>query len=150
MAAFTYNVAKKALLDATLDFDLPNDIRVILLEANSDVNPDDATLAAVLARAGTTELSSTGYLRSDGVLTGEVTSQDDVNDRAEFDAADVTFTAVSQLAAETVVAAVLFKFVTTDADSIPIAHIDTGGFPKTPNGSDITITWNAEGILQLA
>jgi hypothetical protein len=32
-----------------------------------------------------------------------------------------------------------------------VAYIDTGvtGLPVTPNGSDITITWNASGILQL-
>lgn len=147
MASFVYNAAKKQLLDGDLDFNAPDDIRVLLLEANSDVNPDDATIQAVLARAGTTELSSAGYARQ--ALTGEVTSQDDVNDRAEFDADDVTFPSVSQAAAEQAVAAVIYKHVTDDTDAIPIAHIDTGGFPITPNGSDITIQWNAEGILQV-
>ncbi|KKK89922.1 hypothetical protein LCGC14_2728240, partial [marine sediment metagenome] len=64
-----------------------------------DAITDDTDLAAVLARAGTTELTSTGYDRADGVLTAEGTSQDDANDRAEFDAADPTFAGVSQLAA---------------------------------------------------
>jgi len=146
MASFAYNIAKFQLLNADLDFNAPDDIRVLLLEANSDVNADDADVAAVLARAGTTELTSTGYSR--GALAGEATSQDDVNDRGEFDATDLVFSAISQAAAETVVAALVFKFITNDADSIPIAHIDTGGFPITPNGSDITLQWNAQGILQ--
>lgn len=149
MAAFTYNVAKKQLLDGDLDFNAPNDIRVLLLEAATDENADDATVSAVLARAGTTELTSTGYSRQ--ALTGETTSQDDANDRAEFDADDVTFSSVSQAASETVVAVVYYKHVTDDTDAIPIAFDDSlTGLPLTPNGSDITITFSAEGILQLS
>lgn len=149
MADFVYNVAKKQLLDGDLDFNAPNDIRVLLLEAATDENPDDATVQAVLARAGTTELTSTNYSRQ--ALTGETTSQDDANDRAEFDAADVTFSSVSRAGSETVVAFVVYKHVTADSDSIPIAFVDSAtGLPLTPNGSDITIAWNAEGILQLS
>lgn len=148
MANFVYNVAKKQLLDGDLDFNAPNDIRILLLELATDENPDDDTVAAVLARAGTTELTSTGYARQ--ALAGETTSLDDPNDRAEFDANDVTFSAVSQAAAETVVGWLVFKFITDDNGSIPIIFVDTAtGLPLTPNGSDITITWNAEGILQL-
>jgi hypothetical protein len=147
MANFLYNVAKKQLLDGDLDFDAPQDIRVLLLETETDADPDDLTVAAVLARAGTTELTNTGYARQ--ALTGETTSQDDVNDRAEFDAGDATFTAVE--AGNNVVAFLIYKHVTNDADSIPIGLVDTAtGLPITPNGSDITIAWNAEGILQLA
>lgn len=149
MAAFVYNVACKQSLDGDLDFNAPDDIRVLLLEAASDENKDDATVQAVLARAGTTELTSTGYSRQ--ALTGETTSQDDANDRAEFDANNATFSSVTQAGSETVVAAVVYKHVTNDSDSIPIAFIDNmTGMPLTPNGSDITITWDAQGILQLA
>lgn len=149
MANFVYNIAKKQLLDGDLDFNLPQDIRVLLLESATDENPDDTTVQAVLARAGTTELTSTGYAR--GALSGEGTTQDDANDRAEFDATDLTFSSVSQATSETVVAYVIYKHVTNDTDSIPIAFVDTAsGLPLTPNGSDITITWDAEGILQLA
>jgi len=148
MADFIYNVACKQLLDGDLDFNAPDDIRVLLLEAASDENKDDATVSAVLARAGTTELTSTGYSR--GALANEATSQDDANDRAEFDADDITFSSVSQAASETVVAAVVYKHVTNDTDSIPILFIDSAtGLPLTPNGSDIIIAWNAQGILQL-
>lgn len=44
---------------------------------------------------------------------------------------------------------VLYKHVDADDDLNPIiAHIDSGGFPKTTNGSDFKYTPNAEGILQ--
>jgi hypothetical protein len=148
MANFVYNIAKKQLLDGDIDFNAPDDIRILLLEAATDENPDDVDVQAVLARAGTTELTSTGYARQ--ALAAEATSQDDANDRAEFDANDVTFSAVSQAGSETVIGWLLFKFITDDASSIPIAFVDTAtGLPLTPNGSDITITWNVEGILQL-
>lgn len=144
MANFVYNIAKKQLLDGDIDFNLPDDIRVLLLEAATDENPDDVDVAAVLARAGTTELVT--YSR--GALAGEATSQDDANDRAEFDATDITFSSV--VAQNAIVAFLVYKFITNDAGSIPILFNDSAtGLPITPNGSDITITWNAEGILQL-
>lgn len=150
MANFVYNIAKKGLVDGTIDLDTAgDDIRILLLQAATDEDPDDATVQAVLARAGTTELTSTGYARQ--ALAGEATTNDTANDRAEFDATDVTFSSVSQASSETVIGYVIYKFVTADSDSIPILFVDTAtGIPLTPNGSDITITWDAEGILQLA
>ena len=144
MADFVYNIAKFQLLNADIDFNAPDDIRVLLLEAATDENPDDVDVQAVLARAGTTELAT--YTR--GALASEATSQDDANDRAEFDAADIVFSAV--VAQNAIVADLVFKFITDDASSIPIMFVDSAtGLPLTPNGSDITITWNAEGVLQL-
>ena len=145
MANAAYNKAKAELLKGTLDFDAPDDIRVMLLET-AGFDADHATIAAVLAGAAV-ELTSTNYSRQ--ALAGEGVTQDDVNDRGEFDATDATFSSVSQAGSENVVAAIVFKFITNDSSSIPIAYIDTGGFPITANGSDIVITWNAEGILQL-
>lgn len=146
MADFVYNVACKQLLDGDLDFDAPNDIRVLLLESGSDVNKDDATIQAVLGRAGTTELSSTNYSRQS--LANEATSQDDVNDRAEFDADDVTFSNLVQAGSETIVKYLVYKHVTNDTDSLPILQADISP-AITPNG-DFTIQWSAQGILQLA
>jgi hypothetical protein len=39
----------------------------------------------------------------------------------------------------------------TAATSPLVAYIDTGvtGLPVTPNGGNITVTWNASGIFQL-
>ena len=147
MATFVYNIARKQLMDGALNLGA-DDLRMLLLEAAGDENPNDLDIAAVLARALTDELTSTGYARI--ALANEATVQDDPNNRAEFDADDAVFSGVSQLAAEQVVAAVLFKFITNDAGSIPIAFFDDyPELPLTPNGSDIKITWDAEGIIQL-
>ena len=150
MADFAYNLFKADLLRGLIDLAAgsPDDIRVLALQAASDEDKDDDDVAAVLARGGTTEMpTSNGYARQN--LANEDVSTDDVNDRGEFDADDVVFSSVSQAASEQIVAIVVFKFVTNDAGSLPMIFIDAAtGMPLTPNGSDITITWNAEGILQ--
>ena len=45
---------------------------------------------------------------------------------------------------------VVFKWGGTWATSVPIVHIDTGtNVPFTPNGGDITLAWNAEGVFKV-
>lgn len=66
-----------------------------------------------------------------------------------FDGGDVTFPTVS---GNTVEALVLYR-KTAGANTTwrLIAYIDTGvtGLPVTPNGGNISITWNASGIFAL-
>lgn len=62
-----------------------------------------------------------------------------------FDAANVTFTAVTGASVESVN---IYKDTGAAATSNLIAYFDTGsGLPVTPNGGDITVTWNASGIF---
>lgn len=65
-----------------------------------------------------------------------------------FDGANVTFTAVS---GSTVEALVIYIDTGVAGTSPLIAYIDTSvtGLPVTPNGGDISITWNASGIFAL-
>ena len=57
-----------------------------------------------------------------------------------FDAADVTFTSVT---GATVEALIIYKDTGSSATSPLIAYIDTAtGLAVTPNGGDITITWD--------
>jgi hypothetical protein len=65
-----------------------------------------------------------------------------------FDGADATFTAVTGNSVE---ALVLYVDTGTASTSPLVAYIDTSvtGLPVTPNGGDITITWNASGIFAL-
>ena len=62
-----------------------------------------------------------------------------------FDADNVTFTAVSGNSVESVN---LLKDTGVTSTSNLIAYWDTGtGLPVTPNGGDITVTWNASGLF---
>jgi hypothetical protein len=65
-----------------------------------------------------------------------------------FDGADVTFTAVTGNSVE---ALIIWIDTGTAGTSPLVAYIDTSvtGLPVTPNGGDITITWNASGIFTL-
>ena len=140
MASFVSVPFKKLLGDAGIDF--PSDtIRALLVDATFNGDEDDEFVAdpAVLG-----ELVGTGYVRKD--LATKTNALDTPNSRAEWDADDVTWTAID---AGTAAGVLLYKFITNDAASPIIAFIDTGGFPVTTNGGDLGIQWNAEGILHI-
>lgn len=65
-----------------------------------------------------------------------------------FDGANVTFTAVTGNSVE---ALIIYIDTGSAATSPLVAYIDTSvtGLPVTPNGGDITITWNGSGIFAL-
>lgn len=64
-----------------------------------------------------------------------------------FDADNTVFTALTGDQAEYLI---LFKNTGTDTTSDMIAFWDTAtGLPLTPNGADVTVQWNASGILRI-
>lgn len=65
-----------------------------------------------------------------------------------FDGDNVTFTAVTGNSVE---ALILYVDTGSAATSPLVAYIDTSvtGLPVTPNGGDITVSWNASGIFTL-
>lgn len=66
-----------------------------------------------------------------------------------FDGADLTYTAVSGASVEALV--IYRKNAGANTTWRLVAFIDTGvtGLPVTPNGGDISVTWNASGIFLL-
>lgn len=90
------------------------------------------------------ELSGTGYSRQ--TLASKTLTYDTANDRVEWDAADVTWTAIT---AGTAAQATYFDNTgASDAARRIWLNVDTGGFPVVTNGGDLTIQHNAEGIAQ--
>lgn len=65
-----------------------------------------------------------------------------------FDGSNVTYTGVTGNSVE---ALVIYIDTGSAATSPLVAFIDTSvtGLPVTPNGGDITVTWNASGIFAL-
>lgn len=154
MAEFWYNTAKvKLIKGATNAIDIINDeIVIIALEAD-DEDTDEEFVGAFLAGVAD-EVTSTGYTGGfEGAdrltLASLAIAVDQGNDRAEIDCADITWSAISQAGAETWVAFVIAKELTNDAGSPLIAHLEPSGVPLTPNGSDIKITIDAEGLLHI-
>lgn len=65
-----------------------------------------------------------------------------------FDGDNVTFTALTGATCEAII---VFIDTGSAATSRLVAYFDTGvtNLPVTPNGGDVTITWNASGIFSL-
>jgi hypothetical protein len=63
-----------------------------------------------------------------------------------FDAADTVFSSLSGDQSESLI---IFYDSTVESTSKLIGFWDTAtGLPLTPNGGDVTVQWNASGILQ--
>ena len=131
MANAMYPNGAEAILNKEMDFSVDN-FRCVLVDTGtytySAAHNDHADLTGIVATSGNmTSLDITG-----GV----------------FDAADVTFSAVSGATAEAIV---LYHWTGTSATSKLILYLDTGvtNLPVTPNGGDITIQWNASGIFDI-
>lgn len=122
-----------------------------ILGAASNTNLLTGTVKVALVDTGTYTYSSTHQFLSS--LTGVVGTAQTIGatktvTNGVFDGADVTYTAVTGNSAE---ALVIYVDTGTAGTSPLVAYIDTGvtGLPVTPNGGDITITWNASGIFAL-
>ena len=66
-----------------------------------------------------------------------------------FDADSITYGSISN--ANDADYLTLYKFDATPANATLVASWDsaTTGLPVTPNGGDITVTWNASGIVRI-
>jgi len=67
-----------------------------------------------------------------------------------FDGDNVTFTAVSGASVESILLFQSNGGANTTWPLIGVIDQVASGLPVTPNGGDITITWNASGILSIA
>lgn len=94
------------------------------------------------------EFDGSGYSSGGWALAGKAVAVDDANDRAEFDANDYTATALGA-GTRSIQGVALGKFNTSTALSCPLHWIEYSS-NKTPDGSDFTNVFNAEGILQAA
>jgi hypothetical protein len=128
-----------------------------LLNQTSAIDFDDAgtTIKAALVDTGTYTFSAAHDFYNDvsaGVIgTPQAIGTKTVGTVAAgvFDGDNVTFTAVTGNSVEAIL---LYKDTGNVATSPLIGLIDNvaSGLPVTPNGGDITITWNAGGILQIS
>jgi Cu/Ag efflux protein CusF len=121
-----------------------------LIDGASNVDLNDATVKAVLIDTNDVTYNAAHDFYDD-VSAGAVgTPQTIANTTVTnglFDGDNVTFTALSGDPCEAIL---IFIDTGTPATSRLVAWLDTGvtGLPVTPNSGDVTITWNASGIIQ--
>ncbi len=122
-----------------------------LLDASSNVDINDGTVKAALIDLADYTYSSAHDMWDDASAAVVGTPQTIANTTVTnglFDGDNVTFSAVSGDPCEAII---IYIDTGTPSTSRLVAFLDTGvtGLPVTPNGGDITITWNASGIVQL-
>lgn len=147
MADFAYTRAKRNIALGDIHFD-SDDIRIILLMTNTttDTEEDKATINDFTTLD---EFDGSNYSTGAGVqLANQAVNEDTANDRAEFDADNVTFSSIGA-GTRNIQGCVILWWAGTFAASVPVLWIDSGGFPFTANGGDLTVSWNLEGICQI-
>jgi hypothetical protein len=135
MANAIYPKYKQALLDASTGVDLNDgDVRVILIDladytysTSHEFLSDVAAGSRVAVSAAMTNTTVTNGL---------------------FDADDVTLTSVTGDVSE---ALIIYLHTGTEGTSRLVSFQDANvtNLPITPNGQNITVTWDAAGIFQL-
>lgn len=134
MANAIYPKYKEAILGGGANTDLlTGTVKVALVDTGVyTYNAADQFLTSLTGVVGTAQTIGATKSVTDGV----------------FDGGDVTYTSVTGNSVE---ALVIYIDTGTAGTSRLVAYIDTGvtGLPVTPNGGNITITWNASGIFAL-
>lgn len=133
MASFITNAGADGLLTSGTITWASDTIKARLVASSATVNKDDTTMTAHTA------------IGTDQTLGSKTKTKDTTNDRIVFDAADPVWTAVA--GGSTVGYVTIFKFVSNDAGSTPIAVLDITDTPT--NGGDITIAFNVDGAFYL-
>ena len=111
----------------------------------------DDTIKIALVDTGVYTYSTTHEFYSSAssavIGTSQTLTSKTVTD-GTFDAADVTFTSVTGSSVE---ALIVYKDTGTASTSPLICYVDVAasGLPVTPNGGNITVTFNASGIFSL-
>lgn len=133
MANALYDLYRQTALEGGIAI-LTDDIKVVLVDG-ADYTPNLATDEFL------DDIAVGGRVATSGNLASKTTTA------GTFDAADVVLSSVTGDQSEYVVG---YRDTGAEATSDLMWFIDTAtGLPVTPNGSDITITWNASGIYTL-
>jgi len=141
MSSLVYDIAKAGLFNGAIDLDT-NTIKARLVMTNTtcDTENDKTTVS------GFTTIDvcdSSGYtdktLSTLTVTNGGTTSK--------WTADNLTWTSLATCTRQ-VQGVMLYKFVTNDAGSTPIAFIQFSS-NKTPDGSDFSVSWDTNGILTI-
>ena len=144
MASLVNNYFKQRVAEGEIDLDADT-LKILLVMTNTTADTE-ANIQTLDGYTTLDEMDGSNYVvKTLGSLTHAL---DTANDRFELDAADVTYTALGA-GTRNVQGVLLYKHVDgTDANDQPIAFIEFGS-SLSADGSDVTISWDAEGLLQL-
>lgn len=144
MASRQYGTGTLGIINRDINL-LGSTIKCMLVTPSYTYNADHDFVNDV----STNELNGTGYANGFSgagrkTLASKALALNGGSTRVEFDAADLTWTALAAAAGD-IGGAILYQEGTSDTDSRLIAFLDPADL--TPNGSDVTLSWNSGGIL---
>jgi hypothetical protein len=148
MASVVYNEFKRANAAGEIDLNA-DDIRCRLLMTNTTCDTENDAVVNIEDFTTVDPCDATDY--ADVALTSEAVNKDDANDRAEFDADDVSFAGLGGDASRDYQGVLLYKYVDgTDANDLVIAFVEFSNQPLAKEATQVDVPWDAEGILQFA
>lgn len=147
MASAIPNSAKANLINGTIDLN-SHDIRARLCMTNTTCDTEIDAINDLADYTTIDPCDATSY--ADVALGSEAVNTDDTNDRAEFDATDLSFAGLGGNGTRDYQGVLIYKYVDgTNANDLPICFIDfAADIPK--EATQVDVPWDAEGILQLA
>lgn len=136
------NIAKGRTWSGDMDLN-SDDMRLILCMTNTtaDTDIDSTTVSSYTLD----EMDGANYSRQ--ALTNEAVNVDNANDRAEFDADDVSINSLGNGTRQMQGFLIYEHIDSLDSNNFPFCW---GDFSSTinPGGSNFSVNWNAEGIAQ--
>lgn len=137
---------------------LVNNFKVIIMNGGLDLDTDTIHVALItsswtpnidtdvyFSTPEAYEVSGTGYTAGGQALAGKAVTVDNTDNEGVFDANDVVWT-TSTITARY---AVLYKKLGGASSADPIIGYIDFGTDKISTAGSFTITWNAEGIINL-
>lgn len=141
MASKVFNEGKEEILLAGL---AALTLEVALVMTNTTVGSENDGIAADSDFTTLDEHDGSGYARQ--ALASKTVTKDDANDRAKFDAADVTF---ASLGAGTRDVAGVLLLMNDGGTKRPISYHEYQS-PRVADGGDFVVEWRADTNLLLA
>lgn len=151
MASQMFNIAKNGVMDGTIDLDTDTLIAVLCMtNTTADTEIDVDTVSAL---ADLDEFDGSGFTWGWGntgrkALASRSVTVDDANDRAKFDAADITWASLGAGTRSAAGVLIIKKGAADDTDAIPICWNEFST-PIVANGGPLVATFDALGLLHL-
>ena len=154
MASFWYQAGMGQAFGGAIDW-VNDDIRIIWAMSNTTADTENSS-RFVSDFSTLDEFDGSGYPSTFATrlaLDNQTLTVDDPNRQVELDADNETVSTVGA-GTRNVVGVVVYQHNTSDADSELLGYLDlsaaTGnGEEFNGNGGDITLAWDAEGLLKI-
>lgn len=142
---FIYNDFKEQVMSGTFNLAASGDtLKMILVSGHT---PDIDTHDGYSDVSGDEYSAGSGYTVGGETLGSQTVTQDNTNDRAAFDANDVTWSSLGALSPATPSDAILYDDTPTSPADPLIAYWELG--TTATNGGDYTLQFGANGIILL-